>query len=66
MLTETITWHEAAEELPDADLTVLVKTKGCEEPVWLGYFNGADWLDVDNMQISVTHWADIPKGGDAP
>lgn len=44
MLTETITWHPVpGDELPDADLTVLVRTVDCAKPVWLGYVRRARW-----------------------
>lgn len=62
MLTETITWHTPAERLPDADLTVIVRTVDCEEPVWLGALDGDQWRDVDGMPITVVRWADLPKG----
>lgn len=62
MLTETITWHPVAEGLPDDGIAVLVATKNCEEPVWLGFLDGEQWRDVDATAIEVTHWADIPKG----
>lgn len=61
-MNETLTWHPVAQELPDADLTVLVNTRGCEEPVWLGFLDGETWRDTDGAEIDVTHWADMPKG----
>jgi hypothetical protein len=62
MLTETITWYAPAERLPDADLTVLVETRGCEEPIWLGALDGEQWRDVEGMPIEVVRWADMPRG----
>lgn len=64
MLTETLTFHEPAEQMPDSDLTVIVRTRGCEEPVWLGYHDGEQWRDVDNLPIDVVRWAELPAGGD--
>lgn len=62
MLTETITWHPVADGLPDAELTVNVATESCEEPVWLGCFDGAVWRDTEGMEIKVTHWAEMLRG----
>lgn len=62
---EVITWIEAARELPDADLTVLVRTRGCEEPVWLGFWDGEGWRDIDTIPIQVVRWCELPKGGEA-
>jgi hypothetical protein len=62
MHTEPITWHEVGEQLPDADLTVLVRTEECEEPVWLAFFDGEVWLDVEGTAITVVRWADLPTG----
>jgi hypothetical protein len=65
MLTETLTWHEVVDiDLPDADLTVIVRIRGTDEPVWLGYWDGQQWRDLDNLPIDVVRWADMPKGGD--
>lgn len=63
MLTESLTWWTPDERMPDAELTVLVETEGCEEPVWLGFHDGECWRDTDGMQIGVKRWADMPKGG---
>lgn len=61
---ELITWHEVAKDMPDADLTVLVRTHGSEEPVWLGFFDGEVWRDTDGQEITVVRWADMPVGGE--
>lgn len=60
---EVITWRAVGEQLPDADLTVLVRTRNSDEPVWLGYLDGEEWRDVEGLEIDVTHWAEMPKGG---
>lgn len=54
-------WIDASTELPDAETTVLVCIRGASEPVWLGYYNGDEWKDVEGMVIDVTHWAEIPE-----
>lgn len=68
---ETITWHRADEGRPDADLVVLVAfdpdtVQG--EPVWLGTWNGDEWVSVDSgvFEEGVTHWADVPHGPGGP
>lgn len=65
MLVETIIWQDAPSSLPDADLTVLVRTKNCEEPVWLGFWDGEVWRDTECVQIEVVRWADMPVGGES-
>ena len=59
-------WWRKAEDLPDADQTVLVATSpvssACSEPVWLGYWDGECWRDVVDDPIDVTHWAPLPEG----
>lgn len=54
-------WKSVDDELPDADTTVLVCTKGCVEPVWIGYLDGEVWRDIDSVPIVVTHWTDFPQ-----
>jgi hypothetical protein len=61
-ITETIKWTPVAEALPDADLTVLIATLGCEEPTWLGYLDGEQWRDIDGSAVEVTHWAELMQG----
>ncbi len=53
-------WIDAGKELPDAETTVLVCIRNADEPVWLGYYNGEEWKDVEGMAIDVTHWAEMP------
>lgn len=67
MLTETITFYEVTERMPDSDLTVIVRLKNSDdqEPVWLGYHDGERWRDLDAMPIEVVRWADMPEGGAA-
>lgn len=59
-----VTWH-TAENLPDADTTVLIHCPDLDEPVWLGYHDGETWRAVDGGKITkdgVQHWADMPEG----
>lgn len=65
MLTETITWHAVAAQLPDAETTVLARLRGGSEPVWLAAWDGEDWRDTEGMVVDVVRWADMPAGGEA-
>lgn len=67
MLTETLTWYEPAERMPDPDTTVMIEVEDVDgEPVWPGYFDGNEWRLADGMPIAdVRRWADMPKGGAA-
>lgn len=59
----TIQWTAAAIQLPDADLTVLIHCPISDDPVWLGYFDGETWRDVDGGDLGTTfvdHWANLP------
>lgn len=64
MIREVITWHEIGEQLPDADITVLVCTDDESEPVWLGWLDEEGWCNVDGSQIEATvkRWAHVPTG----
>ncbi len=59
--TRALYWKDAAIELPDADLTVLICTPEGDEPVFLGYLDGVDWRNIHNEVVTVTHWADLPE-----
>ena len=61
---EQITWV-SAEHQPDVDETVLVTLLGDDEPVWLGFFDGTDWVDATTggaFMGNVTAWAAMPRG----
>lgn len=64
-LCETIEWHEVAnDDFPDADLTVIGRLRGNEEPVWLVYWTGEEWQDIDGQPVDVVRWCDMPRGGE--
>ena len=65
VLRTTSFWKSVEEELPDADTTVLVCTEDCAEPVWLGYYDGEVWRDIDSLPIKVTRWCDLPESAKA-
>ena len=53
-------WHDARQELPDDEITVMVALANGE--VWLGFHTEEDWRQVsaDEFDQRVTHWADLP------
>jgi hypothetical protein len=62
---ETITWHAVADQLPDAETTVLVHAPNVDEPVWLGWYDGVFWFGVDGTEYEddeVVAWAQLPAG----
>ncbi|HJW23785.1 MAG TPA: hypothetical protein VJ576_02715 [Rhodocyclaceae bacterium] len=60
---ELIEWHDAAEDPPDADTTVLIIAGGDVE-AWIGYLDGDQWRVADGMPIDtpVLYWAHLPEG----
>lgn len=63
MITETLTWHEVTERLPDNDRTVLIFVPDSEEPVWLGYYQDGQWVYAEGFEAhDVVRWADKPRG----
>lgn len=63
MSAESVTWVQVADGLPDADLTVnITLAEGSGEPVWLGYFDGEQWRDVEGAVVDVIAWAPMLKG----
>lgn len=59
---EVITWVSCTDEMPDADMAVLVRTPDSDERVWIGWFDGEKWKMEAGFAGRVTHWADIPNG----
>ena len=63
MSTEIITWHACADELPDDDATVMMRSLRMDPPVWMGYLTAGEWKNIEGFPVrDVTHWADIPEG----
>lgn len=62
MTTETITWIDCAERLPDDGLSVLICTTGTAEPVWIGWLDGEEWRDSEGAAVEVVAWAEMPAG----
>lgn len=64
MITETLTWHEVTERLPDDNRTVFFEAPALDEPVWLGWIEGSQWHEVSGLEIEgVVRWAEMPSGG---
>lgn len=62
--TETITWHDPAEEMPDDDIIVLVITVKEEEPM-VAFHDGDTWREADGYPLNfdeVLRWAHLPIG----
>jgi len=63
-VAELLEWH-AAEQLPDADMTVLMWVCcGAERDWFAGWWDGEDWRDCASGGVvvgEVTHWAE-PEG----
>lgn len=61
---EPIRWRNARAFKPDSDVTVLLfMPKSDSEPVWPGYWTGAEWMLADGSGATgVTHFAEMPIG----
>jgi hypothetical protein len=67
-IAETIHWRLVADELPDADTTVLVYAPGASDPVWMGYYDDVYWFAVggeeygndEEIAEAVVAWAPMP------
>lgn len=64
MIREVINWHDVPDELPDADVTVLLYTDDESEPVWFGWLDEEGWVYIDGAPVGgvVKRWAHVPKG----
>lgn len=63
-MNATITWTDAKERQPQLDSTVLMHCPRSADPVWLGYWDGYVWHDVDGADLgpkAVRHWAELPS-----
>lgn len=58
-------WKRVADELPDADLTVLGHNPKWGEPVWLCFLDGDVWREEDGLRLlggnAPTHWMHVPE-----
>lgn len=61
MKTAEVRWIEAAEELPDDEMTVLMHLEGGE--VWTGFHEDGQWhyIGAETVRSKVLHWAEYPE-----
>ncbi|WP_198086637.1 hypothetical protein [Variovorax sp. E3] len=61
--SEVVVWTPVEDGLPDADLTVnIMLTAESDEPIWLGYYDGEMWRDIEGMPVDVVAWSPMLKG----
>lgn len=62
-LGEIIEWHAPADDMPDADETVLIIMGGDVEAS-MGFWDGERWLDVSAFPLGAAplYWAHLPEG----
>ena len=46
------------DSLPDSEITVLLRLGGQDEPIWIGFHDGANWLtaQADRVEVPVLGW----------
>jgi hypothetical protein len=55
-------WTNCSDQLPDTDTTVMTFEPDSVEPIWPGYWDGEEWMDIiTNTPIHPTHWMDFPE-----
>lgn len=60
-------WIPCTEQLPDSDQTVMTYSPDRSEPVWPGYHDGEEWLDLTGWSMKgVTHWVPFPEPPTGP
>jgi hypothetical protein len=64
MFTEVVSWNDAQKILPDADECVLVFSPENDEPVWIGFYDGEQWVSDGCIayETPVVAWAHLPGG----
>lgn len=63
-LGEIIEWHDvSADDMPDADTTVLIIEAG-EVEATMGYYDYGVWRNLDSWPLpnAPVYWANLPKG----
>lgn len=61
-MTTKVKWIDAASELPDSDIEVLivVADQSHKGEVWIGHHDGERWRAASGGMVGVSHWADMP------
>lgn len=55
-------WIPVGERMPDGELVVLAAMQDMDEPVWLCWFNGENWITAEGAPCGdVTHWQPLPE-----
>ena len=54
-------WIDADHALPDSDTTVVINVLDSAEPVWLGFYDGECWRNVEGFPVTVAAWSDMPE-----
>jgi hypothetical protein len=54
-------WIPVAEEMPDADMAVLICCPDADEPVWIGWTDGELWRTTVGKRVEVSHWRPLPE-----
>ena len=57
--SEAIVWQDG---VPDADITVRTQSATSDEPIWLAYWDGEIWRDIEGFPRDVVAWANPPAG----
>lgn len=54
-------WIECKKQIPDSDMTVMTYEPESCEPIWPGYHDGDQWMDINGTPLcKVTHWMAFP------
>jgi hypothetical protein len=64
-VAESIVWYSVERSLPDASVTVMVKSADRSDPTFPGYWDdeAGIWFSIHNAEMEgVTHWAEMPAG----
>jgi len=65
-MIEQIEWVPVGDQLPDAEIMVLVALQNDNEPCWPGYIGESDeWFYADGTRIindAPVYWAHLPGG----
>lgn len=54
-------WIGVDYALPDSDTTVVINVSDSSEPVWLGFYDGECWRNVEGFPVTVAAWAEMPE-----
>lgn len=62
-MTETIIWKTTAEELPDDEIAVLIRSVERDDvSTEIGYLDGGDWRLANGAIVDVVFWSHLPTG----